>query len=496
MTKRLTVVVCYLLLSVAAYADKVYDFNAICQQAYQEISRLKLENGEALLQKARQQNPDNLVPVLLESYIDFYTLFLLEDPTEYNTRHPQFAKRITLLEEGPRSSPFYRFFISMVRIHKGVTAIKLGRNWEAAWDCRRAWLLLKENKEQHPSFVADDLMYGTLETMIGTIPQGYKWIASLLGVKGSVTNGMKSVKQFMNSQDATARLFAHDANFLYPYLLFYMENKKDEALAFIQQRKLDVENNHLYTWMTSNLALNHKQSAYAREVIQQRNPSSEYLKLPMWDFELGYAYLYHLETGNAIQHFERFLTQFKGNFYLKDIYQKLSWCYYLEGNMVAAEKTRQLVISKGNTQSDADKNALKEAKSKQWPNPVLLKARLLNDGGYHRESLAVLHGKTENDFPDPGEKLEFVYRVARIYDDLQRTDDAIKAYQAAIKMGQSRKEYFGARAALQLGQLYEQRGQKALAIQYYQQCIDMQGHEYKNSLDQRAKSGILRCKGE
>ncbi|MCA6452694.1 MAG: hypothetical protein IM582_05885, partial [Chitinophagaceae bacterium] len=52
------------------------------------------------------------------------------------------------------------------------------------------------------------------------------------------------------------------------------------------------------------------------------------------------------------------------------------------------------------------------------------------------------------------------------------------------------------RAALQIGQIYEKRGQKALAISYYQKCLDMDDHEYKDSLDQKAKSGIARCKGE
>ncbi len=494
--KPFALLLSFLFIFSATRAEKVFDFNITCQQAYQEISKLKMGIGEALLQKARQQNPNNLVPVLLESYIDFYTLFLREDPAEYARKQPLFTKRIALLEEGPRSSPYYNLFISIIRIHKAATGIKFGRNWDAAWDCRRAWVLLKENKEKFPSFIADDLMYGTLETMIGTIPQGYKWIASLLGVKGSVTNGMKTVSQFMNSNDPAARLFTMDAQFIYPYLLFYMDNKKEEAIAFIQQRKLDVENNHLFTWMAANLALNNKQSNYTKQVILQRNQSPEYLSLPVWDFELGFAYLYHLETTEAIQYFEKFLTNFKGKFYVKDVYQKLSWAYYLQGNMAAAERARQQVLTKGATDADADKSALKDARTGKWPNPLLLKARLLSDGGYHREAMAVLHGKSEHDFSDPSEKVEVTYRIGRIFHDLRQDNEAIPAYLAAIRLGNGRKEYFSARAALQLGQIYEQKGQKSLAIQYYQTCLDMDGHAYKNSLDQRAKSGIQRCKGE
>ncbi|MFN3667403.1 MAG: hypothetical protein ACK4S0_14655, partial [Sediminibacterium sp.] len=142
------------------------------------------------------------------------------------------------------------------------------------------------------------------------------------------------------------------------------------------------------------------------------------------------------------------------------------------------------------------KKALKDAKANYQPNLLLLKARLQNDGGYHREALALLHGKTEADFDTVEDKLEYVYRVARIYDDLGREPEAINAYLAAIRLGEFRKEYYAARAAVQLGQLYEAKGQKAIAIQYYQRCLDMGDHEYKNSLDQRAKSGILRCKGE
>jgi hypothetical protein len=42
--------------------------------------------------------------------------------------------------------------------------------------------------------------------------------------------------------------------------------------------------------------------------------------------------------------------------------------------------------------------------------------------------------------------------------------------------------------------IYEKKGLKAKAIAAYEECLDMDGHSYKNSLDQRAKAGIARCK--
>ncbi len=477
-------------------AGKVYEYNNTCQQAYLEISKLRINNGLALIEKAKRQDPDNLIPVLLESYADFYILFFNEDPADYASRYPKFIERIDLLQKGPQSSPFYNFCLSAVRVHRATSAIKFGHTWDAAWDFRRAYQLIKQNRKDFPGFVPNDFMYGALEAVIGTIPKGYKWIASLFGMKGSLTDGMRTVRNFVYSNDPWAKLMSSEASFLYPYLLFYIENKKEEAVQFIQQRKLDIVNNHLHAYMAANLALNNKQSEYARSIILNRNKSDEYLKIPVWDFEMGFAQLFHLETQEAAHHLENFLSEFKGKFYVKDVCQKLSWCYYLQGNMTAAENARKNVLTKGATDADADKQALREAKSGTWPNMLLLKARLLSDGGYHREALALLQGKTDHDFQKEVEKLEFVYRVGRIYDDLGRDTEAINAYQTAIRIGESRKEYYAARAALQAGQICESKGQKALAITYYQKCISMDDHEYKNSLDQRAKSGIARCKGE
>ena len=153
-------------------------------------------------------------------------------------------------------------------------------------------------------------------------------------------------------------------------------------------------------------------------------------------------------------------------------------------------------MQKGNLITDADKQAYKFAKTLVWPNLLLLKARLLSDGGYNKEALTLFVGKSLNDFGTAGDKLEFAYRVGRIYDDLKRNDEAISMYLIAIKLGESRTEYYAARAALQIGLIYEMQGKKDQAILYYQKCLNIKNHDYKDSLDQKAKAGVARCKGE
>jgi len=477
-------------------AENVYEFNTTCQQAYIQIMQLKLADGQALINKAKQQNPNNLIPIVLENYIDFFVLFFNEDKADFKVRYPNFEKRIKLLKTGPQNSPFYTFCLSAVYLHKSAVNIKFDNKVRAALDFQTAFKYIKQNRKSYPTFTPNQLLYGSLLTVAGTIPDGYKWIAGLFGIEGSITKGLSTVRNFVNStNDPWAKLMQNEATFLYCYLMFYIENEKDEALQFIKDRKLDVVNNHLFTYMAANLSLNNKQVNDAEYIIQHRNKSDDYFNTPVWDFQLGFIHLYRLQTQQAIYYFENYLKNFKGNFYVKDIYQKISWCYYLQGNMAKANEARRNCINKGATVTDADQQALREAKKGKWDNPILLKARILNDGGFNNEAIKILQGKSNSSFKDVGEQLEFNYRVGRINDDLKQYDDAIAFYIKAINIGENRTEYYAARAALQIGMIHEKRGNKTQAIKFYEKCIDMDNHDYKNSLDQKAKSGIGRCKG-
>lgn len=477
-------------------AQPVFEFNSTCQQAFQEITRLKVNSGSRLVQKARQQNPQNLIPELLENYIDFYSLFLNEDPGQLKTARVKMEQRLTRIKSGPSSSPFYLYCQGMIYLQRAAALIKAGEFWEAAWDCRRSYLLIKENRKSFPTFTPNDLPYGTVQALTGTIPKGYRWIAGILGMRGSVSEGMQIVRSFVNGTDPWSKVFNQEAAFVYPFLLYYLENKKDEALLFTRQEQLDLTKNHLLLYMTANLALNHQQAALASSLISKKHDSPEYLSTPVWDFQLGYAQLYKLNTAAARQHFESFLEEFKGKFYVKDVYQKLSWCYLLENDLIRAEQMRKLVISRGAIYSDADKKALADAKSGKWPDKWLLKARLLNDGGYHNEALTILNSPPTDGLQSVASQLEYNYRLARIYDALGKSNEALQYYAHSIRLGKDRPEYFAARAALQSAQIYENRGNKQLALEFYRQCLSMNEHEYKNSLDQRAKAGIARCTGE
>lgn len=110
-----------------------------------------------------------------------------------------------------------------------------------------------------------------------------------------------------------------------------------------------------------------------------------------------------------------------------------------------------------------------------------------------KESLDLLKGKSTDDFQSAADKAEFVYRLARNYDLMGDKELAIKYYNAAITFGKNLREYFAARSALQTAFIFEERKDYGKANTYFKTALSMKEYPYKNSIDQKAKSGVYRC---
>jgi hypothetical protein len=469
-----------------------FDFNADCRKAYDEIIKLKLNTGKQILEAEKKAHPNNLIPYFLDNYIDFFTLFFNEDPEEYRRRKPSLELRLAQMKKGDPASPLYLFTRSVIYFQWAAVEIKFGERWDAAWAFRRSFLTGKENVGKFPDFQPSRMLQGSMQVAAGTIPPGYQWLSNLLGIHGTINDGMHNLESVLNSSDPYAVIFHDEAAFYYLYLKFYILNQRDPVFQYIHQQNWDTRNNHLFAYLVANLSLNNQDASITEQIISRLNGDTGYLDMPIWDMQLGYAKADRLDK-ESIVYLDRFLLRFKGKFYVKDVLQKISWIYYLQREPDKAEAIRARILISGSTETDADKQALKEAQSGRWPNEALLKARLLDDGGYYAQAMQVLAGKQISSFTDIQDQLEFSYRIGRIYDALGRKSEAINAYQQAMQLGQNRREYYGARSALQMGYIYESRGDKKTALVYFKKVLDMKSHDYKNALDQKAKAGIERC---
>jgi len=451
---------------------------------------MKINAGKQLLARELSTNKKNILPAVLINYEDFISLSFNENPTEYKKRKKWLDLRLNIVTAGNKNSPYYLFSKALLYFQWSIIQIKYGDYWDAAWDFRKAYQLFKENKIKYPQFTPNNIYLSVQEAVMSTIPNGYKWVTTILGLKGNMKEGMLLLKNYSFSNEI---LFKEESRVYYIYLKNYLENDIAGAYQLINTYQMDIINNPLFVFMASNLALNNKKAQLAESILLKRNKSADYMPFPMLDYELGDAKMKKLDY-SAIQYFQKFIQQHKGSFYIKDALYSIALCYYLIDDQKMANEYVAKVKTKGNAETDADKQALKRASKGVFPNKLLLKSRLLNDGGYNIEALKIATSILPHTLKSDGEVLESIYRMGRIYDDLAEYDKALFYYHLTIEKGSHSTEYFAARACLQAGYIYEKKGLLAKAKEYYHKELSLGDHDFKNSLDQRAKSSLNRLK--
>jgi len=497
--KPVLIAVAFLFLSISSFSQ--YFFNENCQQAYRSVILLRFKEARQKLQSEKQQNPTNLVPVYLENYIDFLTLFIGEDRAEFEKLKSLKSKRIHLLEDGREDSPFYRFCLGEVHLQWAFARLKFGEYTAAALEIRKAYQLFSENEERFPTFLPNKIGLGVVHVTAGIVPDNYRWIANLMGVEGSMENGLGEIYRVASysGKDESVQLFQPEAIFYLATIAANLQKNKRSALPIIQLIQSrdygqDLTESPLMIYGRTSILMKNGLNDEALKILQQRTLDDQQFPFCYLDYMEGLCRLNRLDMGSA-DCFHRYLQHFKGLNYIRSAYQKLAWIALLQGDSAKYRYNLTMILRFGNSFVDEDKQALFEASKGIPPNVILLRSRLLFDGGYFELALKeLLDNSVKKYLKTHKDLVEYTYRLARIYHEQGNTAQALDHYRQTILRGKNDPWYYAAASAYQMGLIYENSGLVSQADSSYRVCLSIKTGEYKTSLSQKAKAGLNRLR--
>jgi hypothetical protein len=464
-----------------------FEFTTTCIEAYECAVDFKFEKAKAILLKEKKNNPENFIPHLIENEIDFLTLFIGEEQAQFDLLKGNKEKRMALLEREQKDSPYFLYCQAELNLQWAFARLKFGEYLTASYEVYRAYFQLKDNLQKYPGFIPARKSLGLLYCLLGTIPDEYKKATKLIGLEGDIGKGLEELKAVIE-QVETKKEFGFLKTETLFFIGFMQMNLLNEANS--PQPKINKSKHLLLDFSTASMAMKSAQNDLAIEILSNRPQGEEYFPIHYLDYLMGIAKLNRLDP-DADLYFEKFIKNFKGQNYIKSAYQKLAWCSLIKGDTIGYKKCIEKAKDYKIANVDEDKQA--EAEIAEFPNVKLLKARLLFDGGYYQKALALLiERSSKDDYSGVRNELEFRYRLSRIKHKMNDTDAAIEYYKLTLKSGEKQPYYFAASAALQLGLIFEQRKDKQLAEFYFEKCIALKNHQYRNSLSQKAKAGINR----
>ncbi len=474
-----------------------YTYTDNCAKAYNHFMALRLAEGHTLIQHELRTDPRNLMAAYIADYEDCILLLVNCNVEDYKKRADRMDKRLTLLESGDASSPWYRFCNSGMYLHRAIVNVRFGEQYKAALNFRRSFALLKENQRLYPTFEYNTIIAGLQEAVVGSLPGSYKWLASVFGMKGSVRKGTERLGAFVSGHNATQPLYT-ETMLYYLYARFYLLAEQQEVWSILTGPKFSTADNLLHVFVKTNIALDLRHSDEALETLKAAAKEEGYSSYPVFDYQYGMALLTKCDT-NCVRYFERYLKNNKSDIFIKDAWQRMAFAWHVAGMSNRAEYCRKQILGQGTARLDPDKQAQRFAESGMWPNRTLLQARLLIEGGYYEKALGLLQKIGKADMQTQPDKAEYSFRLGRVYEELAkrpgsgfRYSDALTQYKDAMKEGKDRSEQFAARAALHIGKIYELLGMNKEATMSYHECLDMPSHDFQNSIDQQAKSGLNR----
>jgi tetratricopeptide (TPR) repeat protein len=486
---------CILLLNlfVQTAAKAEFTFNKECLEAQKNILSLKLDAGATMLEIEKKAHPANAIPYFLENYIDIYRIFISEDKSEFDRLYKNKETRLAFIRKSAKTSPWFLYSQAEINLQWAFAHVKFGQYLSASLEIKKAHALLEENLKKFPDFKATNKSLGLLRALVGNIPDSYKWIANLLAFRGNTQDGMRMMHEFVATESKLPEMkyFQKEAAFLTAYMEIIINKEKNKSWDLICRYTPDYAGNLFSCFARAYVAKASGRNDIVIDLLQKRPQGRDYIPFYYLDFMIGECKLFRSDKDADI-YLKRYVSLFTGQNYIKDGYQKLAWHYLVNNREDLYKLYMSMGVRYGKAETDEDKHALKDATSGEVPNVVLLRARLYFDGAYYQKAMSYLSGYTINSFTTEKDRLEYVYRMGRISHESGQYLKAIEWYGKTINLGSGLTYYFAANSSLQLGVIYEKLGQKDLAKTYFKKCFEFGKHEYKNSIEQKAKIGLKR----
>jgi tetratricopeptide (TPR) repeat protein len=362
-----------------------------------------------------------------------------------------------------------------------------------SWEIIKAYRLLEDNNKKFPVFTPTLKSLGLLHVLIGSIPENYTWIARILGLKGNISQGIHELREVVKEEP----FFRQEAELIDLLLHAYTLQLTTEQQARIRQWPREQPDNLLLHFFATTVLMKENKSEEASHFLAEAPTGKEYMPFPFLNYLRGEIALQSGDYDESFAFYSRFLKQYGGFNYIKDSYFKMFMCRWLAGRDQEAVSYIQKVTQTGSTIIEADQFAERMAKEfnagkNNSQQKLLYKARYATDGGFFQKALELMKTVSEKSFGTNYEKAEFNYRMARILQKTARINECTAYYDRSITLGQADDAAagFAASSALQMGYIYQNRTDNQKAIAYFKKAMSFKKHEYKNSIDNKARAAL------
>lgn len=463
-----------------------------------EHALIHLELNAASLQAMQ------LKDVKQRSYYQMRILFvqhLIAEPSGFLDRFVAHSKTaLEQLDALPDTDPDKSWMMAEVFFMRGVLRAMHKQAVSSAVDMKSACNLIASARASHPQHKDPLKLTGVFNVAMSAIPRKLQWLGNALCFKGDLQTGLRQLETVA----AGGSYLADEAH----VLLFYFEKnllaRPDAAQSRAEGLHARQPESKVVNYLLLSSYLERRDIDAAIALGETMEPSFRKQKqsepLPIWSFNLGKAYFFRLNYAAAIQHFDRFLSVYRGSTLKADALYRKGMALTLDGRYAEGRKVFLQFAGLEGSQFDADEYARKQAAIYLLREPSridkqLYAARNLFDGGYYRRSLDSLASlQAPGTVLGDNQRTELYYRLARNHHALGDLPLASRQYEQAVLMQPSTALWMKVYSLYYLARIAEAGGNLEKAKALYRAALDYDDYPYQSGLEQRCKAALQQLK--
>jgi len=482
MRNSFLIVLAALFLSGNPLAGQTVSFDPEIRKCYFNLDTLK---GNKLLRQRYPENDPEFIRMI--GYRGFLHSLLYQSKINLDLFFLQSDQWLKKLEKSRSSNNSVSAAIAEIHLYRALLGTHFSDYKASAVELFASYKVIAKSGSDFNSSDRNKLS-GIIGVLFQQVPDQYVKYLKALGIRPSGLSGYNGLERYYSAA------LPGTIERMEGYLLLitaYKEFSKDPAAAwnFVRAEGKQMLDNPLIRYQSALAALKAGDCDSALKLLDSKANGNVQSAFPYWTYQLGRCKLYKNDS-DAAGYLEKFLENPGGDNYRHIASLMEGWFYLLHGQENKAKEYFLRVKNLPVPFTIYDKQALNEAATDKMPDPDILKVRLLFDGGYYDQCLAICERLIVSDKYNDQEDGELLYRKARCEQRLGRILPAIQSFLGVIGQADKIATYIVPNSALQLGNLYKKSGQIDLARKYYQVCLDLNKYGYRDGINRQAQVAL------
>ncbi len=463
------------------------EFSPLMKSVYADIFEFKHEQAGGRIDSLSQEGAESWGLAYLHLSRVYVQYMAQDDPAGYEGQRDQMADWCDEMEDEEATSLSYYLIMGDMYMQMSSIEAKYNNTWKSAQYALSALDLLNEGKDAYPESEILKLGTGLLNVAVGSLPDNYKWVASMLGFEGDVSAGLADLEEALEATRSGDYRYLHDKLlFINTYVKFQLNRDESASLTSLGE---DPASNPLLAYLEAKILDVQGKNDELIELLIHVQALEDRLSFPHLSYFLGRAKLARGDSDANVA-LEQFLSEHKGKHFIKSTLRYLHWYYRLQNNLVKSEEYRRRVLTEGDDYVGADLQALREMEGDLLPSG-LLRARLGYDAGKFEDALELLDAELYASLQLETDLLEFHYRRGRIFQQLGDELAAIRHFKACTQYQLDPMNFERVNAELQLALLLEVTQPDSAKV-HYKQVLSFKDYPWYEGCQQKAKAGLER----